>query len=49
MLTNLYTGILVLVTLPDLSLTTAQVTVLGCMMLVAHGLPIEARIAQKAG
>ncbi len=49
MLTNLYTGILVFVTSTNESWTVEQVTVLGSMMLLAHGLPIEARIAQKAG
>ncbi len=50
LLTNIYTGMLVFFThSAEANLTVAQVTVLSGMMLVAHGLPIEARIAQKAG
>lgn len=50
MLVNLYGGAVVLLALaPDLALSTAQATVLGTMMLIAHALPIEQRIAQKAG
>lgn len=50
MLTNLYTGIAVFfgTGLHD-SLSVAQVTVLACMMLVAHGLPVEGAIARAAG
>lgn len=48
--TNLYAGMVVFASLaPGLSLTVAQVTVLTTMMLVAHALPVELRIAQKAG
>lgn len=48
--TNLYGGILVFASLaPEEGLTVAQVSVLATMMLVAHGLPLELRIAQKAG
>ncbi len=50
MITNLYAGMVVFASLaPGLDLTVAQVTVLTTMMLVAHGLPVELRIAQKAG
>lgn len=50
MLNNLYSAILVLATLVnDAPLTAAQATVLGTMMLVAHALPIELKIAQKSG
>lgn len=50
MITNLYGGMVVFASLaPDLHLSVAQVTVLTSMMLVAHGLPVELRIAQKAG
>lgn len=49
-LSNIYTGIVVFVSVSaNESLTVAQTTVLGTMMLVAHSLPIELRIAQKAG
>ena len=50
MITNLYAAIIVFSTLlPTVHLTAAQVTVITTMMLVAHSLPIELRIAQKAG
>ncbi len=48
MLTNLYAGIIVFMSLGP-QVTVAQVTVLSTMMLVAHSLPIELRIAQKSG
>ena len=50
MITNLYAAIIVFSSIvsPE-HLTTAQVTILTTMMLVAHSLPIELRIAQKAG
>ena len=49
-LSNIYTGIVVFVSVTaNESLTVAQTTVLASMMLVAHNLPIELRIAQKAG
>ncbi|MCP4934491.1 MAG: hypothetical protein GY927_09875 [bacterium] len=50
MIVNIYGGMIIFVTMPlTESLSVAQVTVLGTMMLVAHSLPIEGRIAQKAG
>ncbi len=50
MVTNLYGGIVVFASLaPEAHLTVAQITVLTTMMLVAHALPVELRIAQKAG
>jgi len=50
LVTNLYAGMVVFASVaPGLDLTLAQVTVLTTMMLVAHGLPVELRIAQKAG
>jgi hypothetical protein len=49
-LSNIYTGLVVFVSVSaNESLSVAQTTVLGTMMLVAHNLPIELRIAQKAG
>lgn len=50
MLTNIYGGLVVFFNLTLLhTYSVAQVTVLGSMILLAHTLPIEARIAQKAG
>ncbi|MEH6627476.1 MAG: hypothetical protein V7739_13605 [Motiliproteus sp.] len=47
---NIYAGILVLFSLGlQDSLSVAQITVLSGLLLMAHGLPIEARIAQRAG
>jgi len=50
MVTSIYGGMVVFASVaPGLELSVAQVTVLGSMILVAHGLPVELRIAQKAG
>jgi hypothetical protein len=50
MLTNLYAAALAFVSLaPTTPMTAAQVTILTCMLLVAHNLPVELRVAQKAG
>lgn len=50
LLTNIYGGMLIFFQLaPQEHLTVAQVTVLSSMMLIAHSLPIELRIVQKAG
>ena len=49
-LNNLYGAIIVLLSLVhDTQITTAQATVLCTMMLVAHSLPIELKIAQASG
>ena len=49
-MTNLYAGMLVFIDLAKSeTLSVAQVTVLCTIMLVSHGLPVEARIAQRAG
>lgn len=49
MLTNIYGGMIIFISNTNEPLSVAQVTILGSMMLLAHGLPIEVRIAQKAG
>lgn len=50
LVTNIYAGMIVFVSLAsEHPLTVAQTTVLASMMLIAHGLPVELRIAQKAG
>lgn len=50
MITGIYGGMIIFITTSaQETLTVAQVTVLGGMMLIAHALPIEVRIAQKAG
>lgn len=49
-MTNIYAGMVVFASLaPELDMTVAQVSVLSAMILVAHSLPVEALIAQKAG
>ncbi len=50
LVTNIYGGMIIFVSMAGQeSLTIAQVTVLGGMMLLAHNLPVEVRIAQKTG
>ncbi|MFO7818410.1 MAG: hypothetical protein R6V39_12125 [Desulfovibrionales bacterium] len=47
---NIYAGMIVFVSLPESAhLSIAQVTVLSTVMLVAHALPVELKIAQKTG
>lgn len=50
MVNNIYGGAVVFLTLaPEHTLSVAQVTVLSTLVLVAHALPIEVRIAQESG
>lgn len=49
MINNIYGAIIVLVNLDLHGLSVAQMTVLGTMILVAHSLPVEVKIAQAAG
>lgn len=50
MITNIYGGMIIFISqAAQENLTVAQVTILGGMMLLAHSLPVEVRIAQKAG
>ncbi|MBS3749398.1 MAG: hypothetical protein KGY67_06835 [Candidatus Thermoplasmatota archaeon] len=50
MITNIYGGLIVFISVAEnLSLTTADVTVLTSMILVAHSLFVEVTIAKKAG
>lgn len=50
MIVGIYGGMILFVTsAAQETLSVAQVTVLGSMMLIAHSLPVEVRIAQKAG
>jgi len=50
MITNLYGAMVVFVSLiPTCPLTIAQVTLLTSMMLIAHSLPVELKIAREAG
>ncbi|GAA6151735.1 hypothetical protein [Pseudoteredinibacter isoporae] len=48
MLSNIYAGMLVYVQLGE-SLSQAQISILGALMLTAHGLPVEVAIARQAG
>lgn len=50
LLTNIYAGMLLFFQMaPEANLTVAQVTVLGGMLLIAHGLPVEVPIVQQSG
>ncbi len=51
MAVNIYSALIVWISLvPDMGmLTVAQATVLGTMMLIAHSLPVELKIAQECG
>jgi len=50
MLSNMYSGMIVFVSLSQQDpVTVAQCTVLATMMLIAHSLPLELKIAQKCG
>ena len=49
-ITNMYGGIVIFATIaPALQLSTAQITVMACMILVAHSMPVEISIARKTG
>jgi spore maturation protein SpmB len=49
-LTNMTAGILILLEIMrNQTITTEQITILATLMLLAHSLPVEARVAQKAG
>lgn len=48
--TNLWAGALLFVSLSlSVNMSMAQVTILGILMLMAHGLPLEVRMVQKCG
>jgi len=49
MLVNIYAGMVAFVALAPETMTVAQVTILGTLILVAHSLPMEQRIVQRAG
>ncbi|MGE4292120.1 MAG: hypothetical protein AB7E32_07915 [Desulfovibrio sp.] len=50
LLNNIYSAMIVFLSLlKDTPVTTAQATVLGVMVLIAHGLPVELSIARKSG
>ncbi len=47
---NIYTALMVFANLaPQLDMNVAQVTIITTMILIAHALPVEVRIAQKVG
>jgi len=50
MLSNMYGGLVVSAGMVEsLGLNTAQITTLGCMLLISHSLPVEITVAAKAG
>lgn len=50
MLSNIYTGMVLFISEPlSAGLTGSQVTVMGILMLFAHALPVELRVAQRIG
>ena len=50
LITNIYGGIAVFATIaPAFHMSTAQITVMACMILVAHSMPVEISIARKTG
>lgn len=50
LVTNIYGGVIALFSMvSECQFTVAQITILCSMILVAHALPVELRIAQKAG
>ncbi|WP_051294805.1 hypothetical protein [Maridesulfovibrio bastinii] len=50
LINNIYSGLIVFLSLSkDLALTSAQATILGAMILVAHSLPVELRVVQSSG
>jgi hypothetical protein len=50
MITNMYGGIVVFASIaPGLHMSTAQITVIACMILVAHSMPVETTISRKTG
>lgn len=49
-ITNMYGGIVVFASIaPGLHMSTAQITIIACMILVAHSMPVETTIARKTG
>ncbi|MCK4807214.1 MAG: hypothetical protein KAT09_06190 [Candidatus Aegiribacteria sp.] len=49
-ITNMYGGIVILASIaPGLHMSTAQITVIACMILVAHSMPVETTISRKTG
>ena len=49
-ITNMYGGIVLFASIaPGLHMSTAQLTVIACMILVAHSMPVETTIARKTG
>lgn len=49
-ITNMYGGIVIFASIaPGLHMSTAQITVIACMILVAHSMPVETTIARKTG
>ncbi|CCO24328.1 hypothetical protein [Maridesulfovibrio hydrothermalis] len=50
LINNIYSGLIVFLSLvQDQPLTSAQATVLGTMILVAHSMPVELRVVQSSG